>query len=340
MMVPTAVTDVLANQNDYVAAIARLLGRGRKLDLFKAVYAGKSERKSVLDIAAKLGISSKAVLEAGKPLVDAHAIGQAGTHGETAYTKLPAVKPIRDRILKVAGNPKAIAAIPTRNSPPVRSDLFRASRSSPKLKAPRPPKGRSRWKVVMLTASPIGQKPIDVSLEAREVEIERRKALNGGAFELHVYPAASSDSLVTALNDDRPDILHFSGHGGAGSIVLDNETIKDVGGQTVDAKALTRVLKTATRRPRLLVLNACESAADAKKLTEAADVVIAMTAVVPDSTAFSYARRLYSALFAGLSISNAHEQACAVLAIDDPKGASLPVLVSAPGIDPTAVLFT
>lgn len=192
----------------------------------------------------------------------------------------------------------------------------------------------------MLIASPIGQTPIDVSLEAREVEIERRKALNGGAFELKVYPAASSESLTTALNDDKPDIVHFSGHGTAGSIVLDNQTIKDVGGQAVQAATLARILKTAPERPKLLVLNACESAAEAQKLTGAVDTVIAMTAVVPDSTAYSYARRLYGALFAGLTIAQAHEQACAVVSIDDPAGSTLPTLVSAPGIDPTAVRFS
>jgi hypothetical protein len=337
-MTQTAVTDVLANSDEYVVALAKLLGKGRKLDLFRAVYAGRADRKQVSDLATQLGAPLKTVLNAGKTLVDAHTIGQVRTAQGIAYTKLPAIKPIRDRVLKIAGNPKAIAAIPTKRSPEIKGDLFRPART-PSLRAPMPRKG-ANWKIAMLIASPIGQTPIDVSLEAREVEIERRKARNGGAFELKVYPAAGSESLVTALNDDDPDVVHFSGHGGEGAIILDNETIRDVGGQTVEARTLARILKTASRRPRLLVLNACESAADAEALTEAVDTVIAMTAVVPDSTAYSYSRRLYAALFAGLSIARAHEQACAVLSIDDPDGASLPVLVAASGVDPGKVHFT
>lgn len=337
-MTQTAVTDVLANSDEYVVALARLLGKGTKLDLFRAIYAGRSEHKLVSELATQLGAPAKTVLNAGKKLVDAHAIGQVRTDLGLAYSKLPAIKPVRDRVLKVAGNPKAIAAIPTKRSPAVKSNLFKPIRK-PTLRAPSPRSGTT-WKIAMLIASPIGQSPIDVSLEAREVEIERRKALNGGAFELKVYPAAGSESLMTALNENAPNIIHFSGHGGAGAIILDNETIKDLGGQTVEAKVLTRILKTAPQPPKLLVLNACESAAHIGLLTEAADVVIAMTAVVPDSTAYSYSRRLYAALFAGRSVATAHEQACAVLSIDDPSGANLPTLAAAEGIDPWTVCFS
>ncbi|MDG6105003.1 AAA family ATPase [Dactylosporangium aurantiacum] len=55
-----------------------------------------------------------------------------------------------------------------------------------------------------------------------------------------------------------PDVLHLSGHGGSGVILLEAE---DGSADTVDAGDLVRLLRPARGRLRLAVLSACQSAA-------------------------------------------------------------------------------
>lgn len=346
-MSPVAVTDALANQPEYVVAIAELLGKGRKREVFRVVYEGKSRVKSVAFIAKKLGLTDKQVLDVGVSLVNGHAVLAERIDGKMAYSKIPALKPMRDKILSIAGDAEKIARVTTkRNRAPTGQPIFVQQKqiSRQEVKTKRDLKAEenspvSQHVVAMLTASPIGHGAIDVSMEAREVEIERRKSRLSDKFSLKVYPAAVAESLTQTLNEDKPSIIHFSGHGGYGAIVLDNTSIEKIGGTSVDMSLLTRILKTASVRPTLLVLNACDTLSGADKILDAVDIVIAMSEPIPDSAAYSYSRRLYAAIFSGLNIADSHEQACAVLAIDDPKGASLPTLLAAPRIDPKSISF-
>ena len=344
-MSPAPVTDALAHQSDIVT-LARLLGKGRKRDVFAAVYEGKAVTKSVAAIADKLSLTEKQVLDVGISLVQAHAVAPARVNGKMAYSKIPSIKAIRDPVLRAAGDPLKIAQIATKRNPIITGEpIFRTLKPSSKSsrKAPSAKKLEARdpsHVIAMLLSSPIGEDAIDVSMEAREVENERLKSENGAKFSLKIYPAAVADSLTHALNYENPKIIHFSGHGGSGSILLDNESIKAAGGTSVNLSVLARILKTAPARPKLLVLNACDTLKGADRILDAVDMVIAMSDPIPDSAAYSYSRRLYAAIFAGLNIYAAHEQAKAVLEIDEIYGASLPTLLSAPGTDPKTVTFS
>lgn len=344
-MSPAPVTDALAHKNEYVVALAQLLGKGRKRDVFAAVYEGKSGTKSVVAIAEKLGLTEKQVLNVGVSLVQAHAVTPARVKGKMAYSKIPAIKAIRDQVLRAAGDPIRINSIATKRNPiitgePIFRTVKRSSRSSPNARSPNSKRmSDATYTIAMLLSSPIGQDAIDVSMEAREIETERLKAVNGVNFSLKVFPAAVADSLTRALNYDKPQIIHFSGHGRPGSILFDNETISVEGGTSINLNVLARILKTAASRPTLVVLNACDTLKGAEKLLVAVDIVIAMSDPIPDSSANSYSRRLYAALFAGLTVEAAHEQAKAVLEIDDIYGAKLPTLLCAPGIDAKKIRF-
>lgn len=345
-MSPVAVTDSLANRPEYVVTLARLIGGGRKKAIFAAVYEGKRGTKTVTEIAEKLNLTEKQVLDTGIALVHGQAIGQIAVGGRVAYSKLPAVKAMRDEILKIAGNPAKIEQVVTKRKPDLgRDSLFKAA--SPIERTRRQVRGKvpevkleAKWSISMLLASPIGQNAIDVYIEAREVEAERRKSEKSDLFSLFVHPAATAESLAEVLNKDQADIIHFSGHGGGSSLLMDNDTINDVGGKTVKLDIVARILKTGKKRPKLLVLNACDTLKGAKSLLDAVDIVIAMSEPIPDSAAFGYSRRLYAALFSQVSVINAHEQACAILAIDDPKGSTFPTLIAASGIDPAKIIFS
>lgn len=338
-------TDPVSNRPEQIEDAVRAIGRSDlRLRVFKAVYRGKKATKSVSEIAASEDLTSKQVLEAGKPLARAGVFSQEN-NGGVCYRKIDSVTHSRDTILRCVANPSLLEKMPTKRRPAIsaRGEIFSAPRvsrrRSTKARGAQTPTDDATWKLAMLLASPIGQNPVDVSLEAREVGIEKAKADNGKAFDIKLYPAANADSLTSALNAYQPDIIHFSGHGGNSAILMDNDSIEYEGGKSVRLDIVARLLKTAKKRPKLVFLNACDTAKGADVLIEVADVVIAMSDSIPDSAAYYYSRRFYAALFEGLSVKDAHEQAAAILAIDDPKGASLPQILSLPEIDPSKVTF-
>lgn len=128
-MSPAPVTDALAHKNEYVVTLAQLLGKGRKRDVFAAVYEGKAGTKSVAAIAAKLGLTEKQVLDVGVSLVQAHAVAPTRVNGKMAYSKIPAIKAIRDPVLRIAGDRIKISRIATKRNPIITGEpIFRKTK--------------------------------------------------------------------------------------------------------------------------------------------------------------------------------------------------------------------
>ncbi|MHA6318200.1 CHAT domain-containing protein [Altererythrobacter sp. CAU 1778] len=337
------VSDPTANRPEQLEDAVNTIGRSKhKLDVFKAIYRGQKQMKSVSEIEKITGLPKRRVLDAGKALADGNVVQQTrDTKGETAYAKLRAISFIRDKIISGVAKPEKIAAMATKRRPPDANAQKLFKTNSRTVRKTRSLKATSaQHRIAMLTASPIGEDPIDVSLEAREIENERQKSAARDKFDVRLFPAATTESLLTAINDYQPEIYHFSGHGSSAGLSFDNSTIKDVGGTHVQFPILRKLMMTAPQRPKLIFLNACESFGGSTDLTEVADVIISMSDSVTDSTAFHYSRRFYASLFSGLSIATAHDQAKAILEIDDASGALLPKITCAEGIDAAKISFS
>ncbi len=89
----------------------------------------------------------------------------------------------------------------------------------------------------------------------------------GMAVELRIIQyGATRTTLRDALRDGRGwDVIHFSGHGLEGELVLEKEDGKP---DCISAKDLVKLLRPAKRRLKLLTLSACWSAARPKTLSE------------------------------------------------------------------------
>jgi hypothetical protein len=340
------VTDAISNRNEHIEDAVRAIGRSKaRLDVFTAVYRGRKAIKSVSEIAASEGMTTKQVLEAGIVLARAGLV-TASKRGEMCYGKISSVAHVRPTILRMVNNPSLLQNLPTKRRPasPHTGELFKLvplnSKSARKTRSHATRATPKVYRIAMLIASPIGQDAIDVGLEARELGVELRKSPLRDKFDLQVYNAATTESLLKALNEQKPQILHFSGHGSFGGLQFDNASIDDSGGSTIDFDVLRKLLATAPLRPKLMFLNACQSVGGAAGLVDVCDIVIAMRDTVNDSTAFHYARRFYASLLTGLNVEASHEQAKIVLSIDDPAGANLPVISCAAGVDPKLVAFT
>lgn len=329
-MSPLPVTDSLSNREEHIVELAKRIGKGHKRTVFAEVYRGQKQQKSVAEISKATGLSEVQVLKAGVELVAAHAVTQIAMKGRVGYAKIPAHKAIKDRVLKIAGNKRAIERIPTKRNPqpsvtgklfvPLPATRARSNRLKAKTAA-------TAARVAFLLASPAGAGAINVGMDFREADAAVRASAERDKLELRAFPAAHVGTLLDALNEYRPDVVHFSGHGGCETVLFDGEDVRGVGGVALNFSVAKKMLAATEKRPKLLVLTACRTVSCAETFLDTVPIVIAMSDNISDWAATYFSRRFYAALVSGQSVLNAFNQAKAFLEAEGLPDADLPTLL-------------
>ncbi|MGI5179577.1 CHAT domain-containing protein [Dactylosporangium sp. CA-152071] len=183
-------------------------------------------------------------------------------------------------------------------------------------------------RVLMLAANPGSTERLAIDEEARQVTERLRLAHDRDVFELITCWAVRPLDLLQYLNQHNPQIVHFSGHGNrAGEVYL---SAGDGTDRRVSAARIGELFRTAGEQIRVVVLNACHSAAQAAEIGRHVDHVVGMNASVTDEVATIFAASFYSALGFGRPVPQAFDQAVAVLGMHDPASHTIPQLVSRP----------
>lgn len=190
--------------------------------------------------------------------------------------------------------------------------------------------------ILFLAANPFGMNRLAFDEECAAIERELRMTASRDEIEFRSRWAITVDEVMRHFNETNPMVIHFSGHGHDGAEKLQRASMsqRDVqitarnedlpggiylqdehgGPQIVPTRALKMMIKAAAASARVLVLNACYSASQAKELRTVVDCVIGMTGAIRDDAARSFAVGFYRALGNRRSIGNAVEQAIATLA--------------------------
>jgi len=109
-----------ANIDDDIANAAKLIGRSKpRRAVFKEIFRGKQQWKTVDQIATRTGLTRKSVLNEAKRFVDHQYVKQTKVDGVTAYSKDPTLNRYKAKILSAAGNKERQAKLPTRSRPHV-----------------------------------------------------------------------------------------------------------------------------------------------------------------------------------------------------------------------------
>jgi len=195
-----------------------------------------------------------------------------------------------------------------------------------------PPAARERIRVLMLAANPLGTDRLAIDEEARQIAERLRLSRDRDAFDLITAWAVRPLDLLQQLNDHRPQVVHFSGHGGgAGEILL---SAGDGTGRRVRAPALADLFRATDDDIRVVVLNACHSAAAAQAIGPHVDYVVGMSAPITDKAATIFAASFYSSLGSGRAIPQAFAQAVAMLGVHGVVGQGVPELMARPNANP------
>jgi hypothetical protein len=189
--------------------------------------------------------------------------------------------------------------------------------------------------VLFLASSPEDQATLRLDKEAREIERRVRASDYREALFFESRMARQLPDLIQDLNEVKPAVLHFSGHGSKAELVFEDEHGNT---HTLDNEMLGKLLRAAPPGIRLAVFNSCESAAQAQIAVQYVDAAIGMNTTIDDVDAKIFAGQLYNSLGFGLSLADAFRQATfQVEAEGSADGAATPELFCAEGVDPEVV---
>lgn len=115
------VTDVRSNPQDQIAHAARVIGRSERCrKVFSAIYQGKKKIKAVSEIERITHLDRMAVLQEAGKLSDNDIAKKTKLGKELAYEKYPFYTQNKDKVLKLAGNKKALDRFPTKTNPSIK----------------------------------------------------------------------------------------------------------------------------------------------------------------------------------------------------------------------------
>jgi HEAT repeat protein len=186
--------------------------------------------------------------------------------------------------------------------------------------------------VLVASANPLDTDRLALDEEVRELTAGLRGTPARDVVDLRTAWAMRPVDLLVELNEHRPAVLHFSGHGMADGRLVFVDTANNA--KPVDAAAIASTLATAGDSVRVVVLNACFSSELAVSLTKHVDVAVGMDRPVGDEAARIFARVFYSALGYGHSVGRAFEQGRAALMLEGFDEHDTPQLAVKDGVDP------
>ncbi|MDJ0500720.1 MAG: AAA-like domain-containing protein [Nostocales cyanobacterium LE14-WE4] len=181
-------------------------------------------------------------------------------------------------------------------------------------------------KILILTANPTNTKPLGLSEEVREIKSACKRSQNREQFEILVEEAVRPQEFRRTLLDHKPDIVHFSGHGGGEqglALMADNGEafLVKVAPLAKLFKALQEIFSIDC-----VFLNACYSDVQAEGIYPYVNYVVGMNQKIGDEAAKQFAIGFYDTLFAGESIKSAFDLGCNAIEMENIPEHLTPVL--------------
>ena len=195
----------------------------------------------------------------------------------------------------------------------------------------------TKIKVLFLASNPQDQDALRLDEEVREIKKKLRSSEYRDSVEFISEWAVRPGDILQALNEHRPKIVHFSGHGSdTDELVLQNDA-----GTTklVTKEAIVTTMSTMVDEIALVFFNTCFSSGQAEAVTEHVNFAIGMNKTISDEAARIFAAQFYSAVGFGLSIRQAFNQGVSAFMLEGIPEQQTPQLLSREGIDPDDVVL-
>lgn len=166
---------------------------------------------------------------------------------------------------------------------------------------------------------------LDIDEEIRQIQDALLRTRHGHRLDLVMRPAIRARDLSWYLLEYDPDILHFSGHGYPGAILVQRD---DGSEWLLEGQQLARLFGIFKNRLRCVVLNACYAGQQAEPIARQVGAAVARNDRVPDQAAIVFSEHFYQGLAYGRTLQEAFKLGCWQVEAQGEWGASaLPQLL-------------
>lgn len=156
--------------------------------------------------------------------------------------------------------------------------------------------------VLFLAAQPHGAGPLRPGSELRAIQEALARSALGDRFRLESLWAASFEDLRAGLHRFKPAVVHFSGHGHSGALLIEGPDGKVA---AVAGEALAGLFAAHAHKVRLVLFNACDSLPAAQAVAPHVDCAVGTDERIRDRGAAVFAGAFYEALGFGRSVAEA-----------------------------------
>jgi hypothetical protein len=191
-------------------------------------------------------------------------------------------------------------------------------------------------KVLFFAADPFEEDRLRLDREVRNAAERLRMSEYRDAVALESRWAVRPGDLLQALNEAKPRVVHFSGHGSEDELLFEDEAGNP---KPISKEAMTRFIEVGSDHVRVVVFNACYTRDQAEAAVQHVDVAIGMNAPVGDESAIRFAEQFYSAIGFGASVKRAFDQALTRIGLEGLPGEKIPELFAREGVDPDEVVL-
>jgi hypothetical protein len=179
-----------------------------------------------------------------------------------------------------------------------------------------PPPSAPQDKILFISANPTDSGRLQTDKEHRLVkDAMRRGSQRDNYVFLQPQLAVTIQELVQAMNQ-KPQIVHFSGHGEEEGILISNENNSH---QLLPTRALKRLFKRLKGHTKVVLLNSCYSADQAQEISKFGMYVVGYNLPIGDLAAIGFAQGLYLGLGEGKSFEDAFDDAMVIIETQSPK---------------------
>lgn len=191
--------------------------------------------------------------------------------------------------------------------------------------------------VLFIASNPLDQTQLRLDEEIRAISRKIRESAYRDSVELKSVWAVRPTDLLQALNEHKPTVVHFSGHGSEDDeLVLQDDT---GGTKVVGKQSLVEMFKFVSSGIELVVFNTCFSENQASEVTNHVSAAIGMNTSIGDEAARVFAAQLYSAIGFGKDIAQAFGQAKVALMLEGIPEENTPQLFVATGLRETELVL-
>lgn len=185
--------------------------------------------------------------------------------------------------------------------------------------------------VLFLASNPINQQQLRLDEEARAISETIRKSKHRDSVKFETCWAVQPMDLLQAINEYKPSIVHFSGHGSDADEIIFQTA--DGRAKYVSKEAIVQTMMASSDGIRMVFFNTCYSRKQAEAVSEYIEATIGMNTSIGDEAARVFSSQFYSSIGFGLSVKSSFEQAKALLMLEGINEADTPELFIKLGLD-------